>query len=350
MQIRVRSLDNLSLWHSFKLGGTFPWVLDTARTYEDEPVPMDALYAIMAVASASFLLNCLAAVGIALQKKLRRKNTFFIIMLTCLSYAFHALGVIIYGIKMVIGYENYRTVFLMTQKDCFCLTLLGSVGKTMIVDFSLITAIDRCIAIFFPLWYGQRIRFRLVYFKMAIVTAHASISYIIEYVSSSDDALFLCSSFTVVVMSTGMMAMQIEEDVFIVLILIIYVVLLIWVEKELNKAKHDADNLAHARMQMKVELLHTLVISIAFFTLTVAVSNMLTTIGMTEWDYENAIEYVKYAAVGYLGGIANFAVYYWRTKEIRKSFNYLIITLGRMAVCKFDRKISVLPTTTSVAM
>ncbi|KHJ40749.1 hypothetical protein D918_09191 [Trichuris suis] len=326
-------------------------VNDTARIYGDEPVQfMEVLYAIMAVASASFLMNCLAAVGIVLQKKLRRKNTFFIIMLTCLSYACHALGIIIYGIKTVVEYDNYRRIFLMTQRDCLCLMLLSSIGKTMIVDFSLITAIDRCIAIFFPLWYGQRIRFRLVYIKLAIVATHVVISYSIEYASSSDEILLPCSSFSIVVVSNGMMAMQIEEDVFIVLIVIIYVVLLIWVEKELNKAKHDADNLAHARTQMKVELLHTLVISIVFFSLTVAVSNMLITVGMVEWGDYDALEYVRFAAVGYLGGIANFAVYYWRTKEIRKSFNYLIITLGRMAVCKFDRKISVLPTTTSVVM
>uniref|UniRef100_A0A5S6QUM4 7TM GPCR serpentine receptor class x (Srx) domain-containing protein n=1 Tax=Trichuris muris TaxID=70415 RepID=A0A5S6QUM4_TRIMR len=151
-------------------------------------------------------------------------------------------------------------------------------------------------------------------------------------------------------MSRGMIALQIENDILIVLIILIYVVLLIWVEKELRKAKHDPDHLAITRTQMKVELLHTLAISISLFALTIAVANVLITVGIVDWENEDSIDYVRYSAIGYLGGIANFAVYYWRTKEIRKSFNYLVATMGRMAICKFDRKISVLPTTTSVAM
>uniref|UniRef100_A0A5S6R1Q1 G_PROTEIN_RECEP_F1_2 domain-containing protein n=1 Tax=Trichuris muris TaxID=70415 RepID=A0A5S6R1Q1_TRIMR len=330
----------------------------TAYVFNNETNPLSGqeqsvlavMYTCIAIAIAQFHLNLLIVLAIGLQRKLRTRNTYFIIMMTSAGYVIYGLGAVVHGLNIASNCFNYGLILPLTGSNCLSILLLSNVGKMMIVDFSLITAVDRSVAVFFPVWYGKRIRFCLVYIKISIVMLHVVFMNLFEYAHIlSKDGQHHCMPSAANGKSLWFAkAEQVQVDVMIALTVLIYTVLTVWAEKEMEKARHRADYSAQTRMHMKVELLRTLVLSIFFYAVTFGVANMLITIQMYNYGIEVSVLYTFAYSVSQLGGILNFVAYYWRTKEIHKSFNSIVICLFMVAKCRHEKDRRILPSSASV--
>ncbi|KAL1244816.1 Prostaglandin E2 receptor EP3 subtype [Trichinella spiralis] len=135
----------------------------------------DLNYACIPLGIVIFLMQGFASVAIIFNSKLRRKRTFLLICMLCISWTIVAAGEICSAVGTLVRYSLFNNC-VITQYSCFIEQTSLAAGLLLVIDTNLLTAVDRCLAIITPHWYRKQYKLWMVYMVIFFAILHVFIS------------------------------------------------------------------------------------------------------------------------------------------------------------------------------
>ncbi|KRX64196.1 hypothetical protein T09_516 [Trichinella sp. T9] len=132
-------------------------------------------YACIPLGIVIFLMQGFASAAIIFNSKLRRKRTFLLICMLCISWTIVAAGEICSAVGTLVRYSLFNNC-VITQYNCFIEQTLLATGLLLVIDTNLLTAVDRCLAIITPHWYRKQYKLWMVYMVIFFAIFHVFIS------------------------------------------------------------------------------------------------------------------------------------------------------------------------------
>ncbi|XP_003374764.1 conserved hypothetical protein [Trichinella spiralis] len=199
----------------------------------------DLNYACIPLGIVIFLMQGFASVAIIFNSKLRRKRTFLLICMLCISWTIVAAGEICSAVGTLVRYSLFNNC-VITQYSCFIEQTSLAAGLLLVIDTNLLTAVDRCLAIITPHWYRKQYKLWMVYMVIFFAILHVFISRLQRFFNVSDILLPFCTP--LMDSSEGIVKeQQIVCNTLLIITILLYFLTIILVKNQGISVRHDSD-------------------------------------------------------------------------------------------------------------
>ncbi|KRY38837.1 hypothetical protein T01_11788 [Trichinella spiralis] len=305
----------------------------------------DLNYACIPLGIVIFLMQGFASVAIIFNSKLRRKRTFLLICMLCISWTIVAAGEICSAVGTLVRYSLFNNC-VITQYSCFIEQTSLAAGLLLVIDTNLLTAVDRCLAIITPHWYRKQYKLWMVYMVIFFAILHVFISRLQRFFNVSDILLPFCTP--LMDSSEGIVKeQQIVCNTLLIITILLYFLTIILVKVKLKSVKQDRILCCRAKEQLKSKLLNTLALNTASYATTLLFGYILTTIAASEKNIFESLKIARYALITFLNGIVTFLIFYFRIREFRFA---MIQMLQKIPVLKNLKLVRIVPSEFSTAV
>ncbi|KRZ86828.1 hypothetical protein T08_9990 [Trichinella sp. T8] len=302
-------------------------------------------YACIPLGIVIFLMQGFASAAIIFNSKLRRKRTFLLICMLCISWTIVAAGEICSAVGTLVRYSLFNNC-VITQYNCFIEQTLLATGLLLVIDTNLLTAVDRCLAIITPHWYRKQYKLWMVYMVIFFAILHVFISRLQRFFNVSDILLPFCTP--LMDSSEGIVKeQQIISNILLIITILLYFLMIILVKVKLKNVKQDRILCCRAKEQLKSKLLNTLALNTASYATTLLFGYILTTIASSEKNIFESLKIARYALITFLNGIVTFLIFYFRIREFRFA---MIQMLQKIPVLKNLKLVRIVPSEFSTAV
>ncbi|OUC42015.1 hypothetical protein D917_03133 [Trichinella nativa] len=196
-------------------------------------------YACIPLGIVIFLMQGFASAAIIFNSKLRRKRTFLLICMLCISWTIVAAGEICSAVGTLVRYSLFNNC-VITQYNCFIEQTSLAVGLLLVIDTNLLTAVDRCLAIITPHWYRKQYKLWMVYMVIFFAILHVFISRLQRFFNVSDILLPFCTP--LMDSSEGIVKeQQIISNILLIITILLYFLTIILVKNQGISVRHDSD-------------------------------------------------------------------------------------------------------------
>ncbi|KRZ03089.1 hypothetical protein T11_14200 [Trichinella zimbabwensis] len=214
----------------------------------------DLNYACIALGVIIVLMQGFASVAIICNNKLRKKRTFLLICMLCISWTIVAAGEICSAVATVVRYSLFRNC-ITTQFNCYIEQTSLTAGLLLVIDANLMTAVDRCLAVITPHWYRKQYKLWMVYMVISFAILHVIIARLQRFFNISDILLPFCTA----LMDSSESVVKEQQ--------IISNILLV----KLKTVKQDRILCCRAKEQLKAKLLNTLALNTVSYATTLLI-------------------------------------------------------------------------------
>ncbi|KRY86203.1 hypothetical protein T4B_775 [Trichinella pseudospiralis] len=305
----------------------------------------DLNYVCIALGIIIVLTQGFASVAIICNNKLRRKRTFLLICMLCISWTIVAAGEICSAVATLVRYSLFRNC-IVTQYNCYIEQTSLTAGLLLVIDTNLMTAVDRCLAIITPHWYRKQYKLWMVYMVILFSILHVFIARLQRFFNVSDILLPLCTALMDSSESV-VKEQQIISNILLVITIILYFTMIILVKVKLKNVKQDRILCCRAKEQLKAKLLNTLALNTVSYAATLLFGYILTAIASSEKNIFESLKIARFASITFLNGIVTFLIFYFRIREFRVA---MIQMLQKIPLLNTLKLVRVVPSEFSTAV
>ncbi|CDW52216.1 7TM GPCR Srsx domain containing protein [Trichuris trichiura] len=311
-----------------------------SKTLVVQYLPM--FYTCLPVEAISILLTIFGFTVILIDAKIRSKKTFLLMATLFFGYFLVAFGSLLSIAVMLISLHlNDHAV--VSSGSCFAITQPSAFGFSLVADTSFTMAIDRCLAIVFPVWYNKQYRGWMLHCQMLVITTHCVLVAAIVFARLPNKLLPICTSASDASDPVQVAQMAIKSTL-LGLTVLIYLILICYIKMKLYVVKDDAQLYSRRQRHLKSRLLSTLMICILIHVATVCVGSLVGWLVMREVDPAKAMSVAKYGVITETSGPLNVIFIYARTRELQVSLHNSFSRVARLFGVKIATK--VMPTGT----
>ncbi|CDW52776.1 7TM GPCR Srsx domain containing protein [Trichuris trichiura] len=261
------------------------------------------------------LASATSIVAIFRDTTLRRKNAYILAGVLCFGYFVHSVGIAAKGM-FALAYDSMRDGTMQTMQECANEWAVLVTGAEIIIDVSFLIAVDRCLAVFLPMFYRRRKNCWWPAGQLFIVFIHLVSAILRELAYTSDQPIPLC------IILTGMdihafIGMMIEFNCIVALTIILYVVVIAWARHSIKKAAMYEGNAALQRKRLNWKLIVTMALNMTVYSMTMFIGNVcFTTAAFVETESAVTLLLIL-GEVDHLSGFFGLCVLFCRMGEFR---------------------------------
>ncbi|KFD57376.1 hypothetical protein M514_01887 [Trichuris suis] len=261
------------------------------------------------------LASAISIVAIFKDTTLRRKNAYILAGVLCFGYFVHSVGITAKGI-FALAYDSIHEQTMQTMQECANEWVVLVTGAEIIIDTSFLIAVDRCLAVFLPIFYRGQKNCWWPAGQLIIVFIHLVSAILRELSYTSDKPIPLCTILTAMDIH-AFVGMMVEFNSIVALTIVLYVVVIAWARHSIRKAATYGGNAALQRKRLNWKLIVTMALNMAVYSMTMFIGNVCFTSAALVDDVSAVVPLLILGEVDHLSGFLGLCVLFSRMGEFR---------------------------------
>uniref|UniRef100_A0A5S6R0N5 G_PROTEIN_RECEP_F1_2 domain-containing protein n=1 Tax=Trichuris muris TaxID=70415 RepID=A0A5S6R0N5_TRIMR len=263
------------------------------------------------------LASAISIMAIFMDTTLRRKNAYILVSVLCFGYLVHSVGIAAKGTFAVVLDSQHQST-MQTMRECCMEWTVLVLGGEIIIDVSFVIAVDRCIAVFFPVLYRRKEKWWWLTSQLLVIVIHIAVALFRQLSSTSDEPIHLCTILTAIDTHV-MVIMMVEFNIIVALTIVLYIIVITWARQSIKKTANEGGNAAAQRKRLKWKLIVTMALNMIVYSMTMFVGNISFTTAAIIDDQEAIIPLLIFGEVDHFSGFFGLCVLFFRMNEFRRA-------------------------------